>query len=263
MAKFEMEVKILDINIDEIKYKLKKVGAIYKGKKEQKIYVYDVPTLYYRYLEICELLKSNNKLIIETNIKKLKILLEEFLDLLPEEKLRKLNYNLNIKNIMNILEYDNEKILKIIESDEFRNEISLYKINPNKWIRLRKNNDKIELTTKHIFNKENSKIQKVLENEINVSLFKETNDILESIGIVKRSYQEKIRYSYELYNASIEIDIWPMLNPYLEIECEDIEIIEKVIKELELEDQEIVSINTEQLYKKIGVNIQEISELKF
>ena len=45
MSKFEKEIKVLDINVDNIKEKLEKLGAENKGKKDQKIYVYDIPTL--------------------------------------------------------------------------------------------------------------------------------------------------------------------------------------------------------------------------
>ena len=86
---------------------------------------------------------------------------------------------------------------------------------------------------------------------------------MESIGICKRSYQEKIRYSYEYKNAEIEIDIWPLLEPYLEIECDEDNIIDEIIEKLNLEDHEIVSLNTEKLYNRINVDIHNISELKF
>ena len=85
--KYEKEVKILEIDIDDAMKKLKEIGAEFRGKKEQKIYVYDIPTIYYRYLEICELLKSTNELVIATNIVKLKILLQELVDLIPDDEL--------------------------------------------------------------------------------------------------------------------------------------------------------------------------------
>lgn len=52
MPKVEKEIKVLNINVDQVKDQIKKIGAKEEGKKEQKIYVYDIPTLYYRFLEI-------------------------------------------------------------------------------------------------------------------------------------------------------------------------------------------------------------------
>ena len=136
-------------------------------------------------------------------------------------------------------------------------------INPNKWLRLRQSNDKIELTLKHVFNKKTSQIQNVFEVEIGVSSFSETNLLLESMGLARRNYQEKIRKSYIYKTAEIEIDIWPKLNPYMEIECDDNEIILELLELLELSEYRIVSLNTAQLYKELGIDIQNISELKF
>lgn len=260
---YEREVKVLDIDVESTISKLQEIGAIFVGKKEQKIYVYDIPTLYYRYLEICELLKSSNKLMVTTNIGKLKVLLDEFADLVPDEELVVLTKELKVSDIRDIAKLPVEDAISKIESKIFAEMISSYKVNPNKWIRLRKSNDKIELTTKHVFEKSTQEVQTVKEREVNTSSFEETNSILESIGIVKRSYQEKIRYSFKLDGADIEIDFWPMLNPYMEIECDDIDVIRSIITRLGFDQKEVVSTNTQQLYRKIGINLQETPELKF
>lgn len=263
MGKLEKEVKILDINVGEVKNKLEQIGSKYNGEKKQKIYVYDIPALYYRYLEIKELLKSDNKLIVETSINKLKMLIMEFTDLVDDKQLNELLKELNLNNIDDLFALSVEEIINKLNNELFDNLFKKLMINPNKWVRLRQSNDKVELTVKHVFDKNTSTIQKVLENEIEVSSLEDANKILESIGIYKRSYQEKIRFSYSYKGADIEIDIWPKLNPYLEIECEDEEVIKEIIELLELNDKEIVSINTEKLYERIGLKIHEISELKF
>lgn len=261
--KYEKEIKILDIDVDSTMSKLQEIGATFVGKKDQKIYVYDIPTLYYRYLEICELLKSTNKLMVTTNVGKLKVLLEEFADLVPEDELADLTAKLGVADIRDLVKLPVNEMLSKLQSSAFSEKISSYKVNPNKWIRLRKSNDKIELTTKHVFDKKEMEVQAVGEREVNTSSFEETNGILESIGIVKRSYQEKIRYSYKLNGADIEIDLWPMLKPYMEIECDDVSVITSIIERLGFENKEVVSTNTQQLYKRIGVDLQETPELKF
>lgn len=260
---YEKEVKILNIDVEKTMARLQEIGATFVGKKEQKIYVYDLPTLYYRYLEICELIKSSNHLMVTTNLEKLKVLLEEFADLVSDEESAILCEELKVADIRDIAKFPVEDIISKIESKVFANVISSYKINPNKWIRLRKSNDKIELTTKHVIEKSDMELQAVVEIEVNTSSFEETNSILESIGIVKRSYQEKVRYSYILDGADIEIDFWPMLDPYIEIECDDINVIKSIVARLGLDNKEMVSINTQQLYQNIGINLQEIPELKF
>ncbi|MEG1142972.1 MAG: hypothetical protein RSD96_00050 [Bacilli bacterium] len=263
MSKLEKEVKVLDVDVQELQKKLENIGAKNNGEKQQKIYVYDVPTLYYRFLEIRELLNSDSEMIINTNLKKLEILIFELNDLLEEEKRVTLLHHLSVDNLDELSNLSLSQLKDILCDDMLEKEIKRFSINPNKWIRLRESNNKVELTTKHILEKQNSKFQNVIETEIEVSSLDETNCLLENIGIVRRSYQEKIRYSYEYKNAEIEIDIWPKLQPYMEIECDDEMVIEEIIDKLDLKNNEVVSLNTEQLYRKIGIDVHSMSELKF
>ena len=263
MSKLEKEIKILDIDVENTKEKLENIGAEYKGKKEQKIYVYDIPTLYYRYLEIRELLKVDSPILVNTNIKKLEVLIREFKDLIDDDSLNNLIKKYNFFDIEDILTKSISEIIEFLNDKDTEILFNQLKINPNKWIRLRQSNDKSTLTSKHVLEKNISKIQSVIETEFEVSSLEEANLFLESIGIARRSYQEKIRYSYIYKNAEIEIDIWPLIKPYIEVECDDEDLINEIIENLELNNKEIVSLNTEQLYKRIGIDIHSMSELKF
>lgn len=263
MAKYEKEIKILNIKVDDIENKLKSIGAVFKNEKTQKIYTYDIPTLYYRYLEIKELLKTSNNLLYNTTLIKLNTLLAEIEDLISNDRLSSFYKENGIANLTDVSHLPKEKILEIVNSDAMIKLFENNLINPNKWLRLRQSNDKVELTVKHVFEKEESSIQKVLETEINVSSLSEANLLLESVGLARRNYQEKIRKSYTYKNAEIEIDIWPMLEPYMEIECDEEETINELINLLELNENRIVSVNTSHLYKEKGIDIQNISELKF
>ena len=264
MAKVEKEIKVLNIDVDDIKKKLETLdGVKFKGEKNQKIYVYDLPTLKYRFLEIRELLNTDNELLINTNKNKLNMLIIEFRDLINDDTLIKIQNELNINDINDIVELSIEKLRIALSNKILENEFMKFDINPNKWIRLRQSNDKVELTTKHVIEKQNTGIQNVLETEVEVSSLDETNNILASIGITRRSYQEKIRISYKYKNADIEIDTWPMLKPYLEVECDDEYIMNEIIEKLELDKYKIVSLNTEQLYRSNGIDVHNISDLKF
>ncbi len=264
MPKFEKEIKILNIDVEEIKKKLEHIGAEYIGKKEQKIFTYDIPTIYYRFLECLQLLDTSNDLLTKTTLNKLRNVFDEFSDLVSDEILKRVYMEIESSSFDELLTLNNKEIIdKCNNSKTLLNEISNSLINPNKWIRLRSSNDKIELTVKQVYEKNNSNIQKVKEYEVIVNDLEETNSILEEVGIFKRNYQEKIRYSYRYKGAEIEIDLWPLLNPYIEIECIDENLINEIIHKMNLSNKEIVSLNTEQLYKKIGIDVLNISDLKF
>lgn len=263
-GKIGNEIKILNIDVESTREKLDNIGATFKTKKEQKIYTYDIMTINYRFEEAILLLKSDNELLKTTATKKLAIVLDEFEDLVNDKKLNLILNDLNVDSFSDLLLNDASIILKkILGSSLLLNEIKKFEINPNKWVRLRKSNDKVELTVKHIYDKNNDKIQKVKEFEIQVSDLDETNKLLEEVGLVRRNYQEKIRYSYVYKSAEIELDIWPNLEPYMEIECDDATVIDEIVSLLEFNDKRIVSMNTEGLYREKGIDILKISDLKF
>jgi len=263
MAKLEKEVKILDIDVQKTIKKLEEIGASNKGKKDQKLYTYDVPCINIRFQEAMHLLKSKNELLQKNAKRKLEIVLDEFLDLVDDKTISLIEEELGM-SFSDLLNEDYTSLYnKISSCKRLVKEIKKKEINPNKWVRLRKSNDKVELTVKHIYAKNNSKIQKVKELEIGVTDFEETNRILEAIGLVRRNYQEKTRYSFEYKSAEIEIDIWPMLDAYMEIECDDEDLISEIIDKLNFKDKKVVSLNTEQLYKEKGIDVLKMDELKF
>lgn len=263
MAKLENEVKILDVDKDEVLERLKMI-AVDKGEKNQRLYTYDLPTLKFRFSEAKQLMHSDNKLLVDTSVKKLKQVILEYMDLEDERVLGKIYDLLGVKDFDELFAKSDEEFIKLIDGCPLLEErISDYRINPNKWIRLRQSNDKVELTVKNIYNKSDTSFQKVKEYEVSTSSFEETNLLLESIGLVRRNYQEKRRHSFEYKSASLELDEWPMLEPYLEIECDDLNVISELVKLLGLEDNEMVSLNTEVLYKRKGIDILSLPELKF
>lgn len=144
MSKYEKEVKVLNIDVEETKLKLISIGANSLGTKNQKIYTYDIPTIYYRFMESIELLDTSNELLIKTTISKLRIILDEFCDLVDEEKLKGIFKEMNILNFDELLSKNSIEIKNILVSSKlFEEEISNKLINPNKWVRLRQSNDKI------------------------------------------------------------------------------------------------------------------------
>ena len=243
---------------------LKQINAEYVGSKNQKIFTYDIPSIYYRFAEIKELLKSKNKLVVKNNISKLRNVLDEYSDLENQNQLESIYKEMVLVDFEELFSMEHDIIIrKIKESLLLNKRIKKFKINPNKWIRLRQSNDKKELTLKHVYQKNDSRIQKVKEIELTVDSIEEMNNFLEGIGIVRRNYQEKIRHSYVYKDAEIEIDEWPYLEPYMEIECDNNNTIKELIDLLDLNKYEIVSLNTQELYKRKNINVLEMDELRF
>lgn len=176
--KTEYEIRVLEINKEEIVNKLEKLGAIKKGEFKQKRYVYD---------------------------------------LVPKQK--------------------------------------------GKWIRLRTNGKITTLTYKNIIS---NTIDGTKEIELEVEDFEKANEFLEKIGFKNRSYQENKRIQYVLDDVEIDIDSWPMIPTYLEIEGKSERDIMSIKNKLDMDENKVTTLNCNDIYKQIyKIDISKIKELKF
>lgn len=170
-----------------------------------------------------------------------------------------------------ILKIDKEKFIEKIEKlgakkvGDFYQKRYVYDfnpVNPNKWIRLRNNGKKTTLTIKNIVDK--NKIGGTEELEIEVSDFENTNKILETLGYKSRNYQENKRITYELDDVEIDIDSWPMIPTYVELEGKNEQSVINLLKKLEVEEKDITNYDVVSIYKEIyGIDILEIKDLRF
>ena len=169
-----------------------------------------------------------------------------------------------------VLDIDFEKIIKKLEElnatkvGEWYQKRYVYDFNPkreNEWIRLRTNGKKTTLTYKNI---EKDSIDGTKELEIEVSDFEETNQLLNVLGYIAKGYQENKRIRYSLNGVEIDIDSWPLIPTYMEIEGASVEEVKKIEKLLEVDKSKITALNCQDIYKEIyGIDIKEIKELKF
>ncbi len=94
-------------------------------------------------------------------------------------------------------------------------------------LRVRDEGDKVTVTYKKSTNS-----NYLYEVETNVGSFEEMCRLFESIGLHKYSYQESKRETWKLEDTEIELDEWPWLNPYIEIEGKTEEVIKDVANKL-------------------------------
>jgi len=87
--------------------------------------------------------------------------------------------------------------------------------NPNGWLRVRDEKDKITMTIKIV---DGGKIENQKEITLNVDSFDEAIEFLSTVGCQKKSYQETKRELWKLDDVEIMIDEWPFLEPYVEVE---------------------------------------------
>lgn len=90
------------------------------------------------------------------------------------------------------------------------------------------------------------------------SRLKETMDFFHELGLDPISKVKAKRISYELGKIDFDIDKFPVIPAFLEIDIEFLEeegyTLESLLKALELEDNKIVVMGTEDIHKLYGID---------
>lgn len=176
---------------------------------------------------------------------------------------------MDIEYEVRILEIDKDIFIKKLEKlkaekvGDFFQRRYVYDFNPvvkGKWIRLRTNGDESTLTIKNIVS---PLIDGTKEIEIEVSDFDKCNFILNELGYHDKGYQENKRTRYYLDGVEIDIDTWPMLPTYVEIEGKSEKEVMTVVKKLGYNENEVTTLDVDSIYKKYGYDVKKIDILKF
>lgn len=130
----------------------------------------------------------------------------------------------------------------------------------SRWIRLRDSGAEVTLTVKEIAH---DGIDGTTETEVVVGDFETTNELLRRIGFKPKSYQENRRTSFELADAQLELDQWPLIPPYLEIEGRSREHVVEVGRMLGVSEDDLTGENTIKVYARYGIDLSAIGELRF
>ncbi|MFI9412966.1 class IV adenylate cyclase [Nocardia gamkensis] len=139
----------------------------------------------------------------------------------------------------------------------------VYDITPgdeSKWIRLRDNGKGTTLAVKEITS---DAIDGTHEVEVGVDDFSATNALLERLGYTAKSYQENKRVSFVLDGAQLEVDTWPRIPPYLEIEAATVDEVIRIAELLGYTEADLTGENTIKIYARHGIDLDTVRELRF
>ena len=167
-----------------------------------------------------------------------------------------------------ILEIDAEDAIKRLEKIGASKEWDLlqrryvYDFIPkvdSKWIRLRTNGKKTTLTIKEMVS---SDIDGTRELEIEVDDFDKCYQILKELGYEDRGYQENRRVQYKYDGVEIDIDYWPLIPTYLEIEGPSEEKVYEIVELLGYNREECTAKDVDGIYIDYGHDVKKIKSLK-
>ncbi len=176
---------------------------------------------------------------------------------------------MNTEFEVRILEIDVDKITKKLESlgavkkFDYLQRRYVYDFIPKqdkKWIRLRTNGEVTTLTIKDIVSE---KIDGTKELEIEVDDFEKTNLILNELGYRPKGYQENRRCQYLLDGVEIDMDSWPFIPTYLEIEGKCEKEVYETLNRLEIDKEKITTKDVEGIYSDYGYDLEKMKNLVF
>lgn len=122
----------------------------------------------------------------------------------------------------------------------------------SRWIRLRTTGERATLTVKVV---EHDGIDGTHEVETGVDDFEATHELLSLAGFAHKSYQENRRTSFELDGGQLEIDEWPLIPAYLEIEAGSRAEVVRVAGLLGYGEDDLTGENTIKVYARYGIDL--------
>lgn len=168
-----------------------------------------------------------------------------------------------------ILETNHDKMIEKLESLGAKFQFSalqqrmVYDLKPKcdgKWIRLRTNGTTSTITIKDITAKT---IDGTKELEIEVSDFEKANEILEVLGYHNRGFQQNKRTQYILDGVEIDLDRWPLIPEYMEIEGPSEEAVYQCLEKLGISKDKIVTLDVASIYTHYGYDGEYLTDLNF
>ncbi|MBX4181673.1 CYTH domain-containing protein, partial [Candidatus Parcubacteria bacterium] len=135
------------------------------------------------------------------------------------------------------------------------------------WLRLRDEGEKTTLTFKQRLAKDIHSIvgddDGMYEKETTVGDFDSTREILLKTGLIEKMYQENKRTRYLLDGVECDIDSWPLLPDYLEIEGETWDKVYAVAERLGFKKEDAKICTANQIYRLQGLDDRNYTKLTF
>ena len=107
----------------------------------------------------------------------------------------------------------------------------------NKFIRVRQNGEEIKLTYKHHTNKEKGEAKEI---EFKIDDLDSAVAFVEVLGFQAVRHQEKKRHTLKLGSVIFDIDTWPKIPTYVELEGPSLKALESAAKKVGLDWQDAV-----------------------
>jgi adenylate cyclase class 2 len=171
-----------------------------------------------------------------------------FLDINKDELIQKLK-SLNAKDL------GEKKLDEIIFYDDKEK-----CLREKYFVRLRKKGDKTFMTYKSNAKQE---VDSAKEIEFEVSSFENAKLFLETIGWPAYRIVEKYRHTFELDDVTLDIDTWPQIPPYVEVEGSSVDALKAVASKIGLDWEKRFDQDARFVFKHYGHDFDNIKTVTF
>lgn len=133
-------------------------------------------------------------------------------------------------------------------------------VGKNKFVRLRKMKDGLKLTYK---TNPRQTVDSALEIELGVSDMDTCSEFLHHIGLETVRQLEKYRHTFKLGDVAIDIDTWPKIPTYAEIEGPTVASLKNACYELDLDWEKRFDGDAREVFRHYGHNLDNITLVTF
>jgi adenylate cyclase class 2 len=133
-------------------------------------------------------------------------------------------------------------------------------VGKRKFVRLRKIKDKIKLTYKE--NKEQT-VDSAKEVEFYVSDWDKCSEFLNRVGLKAMRELEKFRHTLKLDEVTVDIDTWPKIPTYMEIEGPSVDSLKKFCKKLGMDWEKRFDGDAKYVFRFYGYDLDNITVVTF
>lgn len=133
-------------------------------------------------------------------------------------------------------------------------------VGKNKFVRLRKTKGKVRLTYKENVGQTVDSAQEI---ELEVSDLDKCSEFFDKIGLEPMRRLEKYRQTFKFDGVTIDIDTWPKIPSYVEIEGQSVESLEKISKKLGMDWEKKFNGDAREVFRHYGYDLDVITVITF
>lgn len=129
------------------------------------------------------------------------------------------------------------------------------------WVRVRdEGGGRITMSYKQA--PERSTIADCFETELTIDSYDSGMAFCEDLGMVRKSYQETKRESWEMSDAKFDIDTWPGIPTFVEVEAESEEVVRRYVEQLGFAWSAALFGGVGAIYhRELGLSEQEVNRI--